>query len=118
MSKFDQFVEDLGKKVHDLSADDLKIGLSDVAPSASNTVWANITEITPGNGYTAGGSSLSITSYSQTAGLAILIVADLVFTATADRPTASGHSATSCSTTTRRHRRSHLSSHGGTTAAR
>lgn len=37
-NKFNQFVEDLGRKVHNLNADTLKIALSNSAPSASNAV--------------------------------------------------------------------------------
>ncbi len=56
-NKFDIFVGDLMDKVHDLLGTDdlLKIALTDTAPIVTNTVFANITEISPGNGYTAGG---------------------------------------------------------------
>ncbi len=37
-NKFQIFVEDLGKKVHNLNADTLKIMLSNTAPAATNAV--------------------------------------------------------------------------------
>lgn len=55
--KFYQFATDLSTKVHDLNADTINVGLSNTAPTAStDAVWSDITEITAGNGYTAGGS--------------------------------------------------------------
>src|SRR5882762_1108404 len=55
-NKFNQFVEDLAKKVHNLNSDTLKVMFSNVAPAATNAVKADITEIAAGNGYSAGGS--------------------------------------------------------------
>ena len=61
-NKFQQFAYDLSTKVHDLNADTINVALSDTAPSASTgKVWADITEITAGNGYTAGGSDTANT---------------------------------------------------------
>lgn len=65
-NKFEIFVEDLCNKVHDVfgtggSADAIKIYLSNTAPSASlNAVKADLAEITAGNGYTAGGNSVTV----------------------------------------------------------
>jgi len=80
-NKFNQFVEDLAEKVHNLGSDTLKVALSNTAPSASNTVFANITEISAGNGYTAGGTAATISSSAQTTGTYKLVLADVVFTA-------------------------------------
>lgn len=56
-TKFSQFAYDLSTKVHDLNADTIMCGLSNTAPTAStNAVWTDITEISAGNGYTAGGA--------------------------------------------------------------
>ncbi len=80
-NKINSFVLDLGKKVHDLSADALTIALTTTAnaPVATNTVLANLTQIS----YTNLGSRVpGITSYTQTSGTAKLILADLVLTAT------------------------------------
>lgn len=80
-SKFSSFVEALAEKSHNLSADTLKIMLTNSAPIASNTVKANLTDISAGNGYTAGGTAVTITASSQTAGLYKLVGSDVVFTA-------------------------------------
>jgi hypothetical protein len=80
-NKFNSFVEDLSEKVHNLGADTLKVMLTNSAPIASNTIKANLTEISAGNGYTAGGNTPSITSSAQTSGTYKLVLADTVFTA-------------------------------------
>lgn len=80
--KFNQFVEDLAKGVHDLSSDSLKILLANTAPTSTNAVKADLTEISGGNGYSAGGSALSSVTAEQTSGELDLQAADLVFTAT------------------------------------
>lgn len=80
-TKFNQFVEDLNKKIHDVSADTLKIMLTNVAPVATNSIKADLTEISAGNGYTAGGTQAVFTSAAQTSGTFKLVVADVVFTA-------------------------------------
>lgn len=79
--KFDQFVEDLAKKVHNLNSDTLKVMLTNTAPSAANTVLANITEIATGNGYTAGGSAATFVSGAQSSGTYKLVLNDVTFTA-------------------------------------
>lgn len=80
-NKFDQFTEDLGSGVHDLSSDTLKIALSNTAPNASDETLSDITQISAGNGYVAGGNTVTTTSYTQTSGVGKLILVDNVFTA-------------------------------------
>ena len=80
-NKFNQFVEDLAEKVHNLQADTLKVMLSNVAPVATNSVKADITEIAAGNGYSAGGTTATVASSAQTAGTYKLTLNDVVFTA-------------------------------------
>jgi len=80
-NKFNSFVEALAEKVHNLGSDTLKIALTNSAPLATNTVLANITQITAANGYTAGGNTASITSSSQTSGTYKLVLGDVTFTA-------------------------------------
>jgi len=75
-NKFNSFVEALAEKKHDLGADTLKVMLTDTAPVATNTVKANLTEISAGNGYTAGGATASITSSAQTSGTYKLVLGD------------------------------------------
>lgn len=77
------FTDEIGEETHKLSTDTLKIGLTNTAPSVTNTVWGNITEIAAGNGYTAGGTALTGVTYTQTGGTATLAFStDLTFTAT------------------------------------
>jgi hypothetical protein len=75
-NKFNSFVEALAEKKHDLGADTLKVLLCDTAPVATNTVKANLTELTAGNGYTAGGATASITTSAQTSGIYKLVLGD------------------------------------------
>lgn len=80
-NKFNQFVEDVAEKVHNLGADTLKVMLTLTALVATNSVKADLTEIAAGNGYTAGGTATTITSSAQTSGTYKLVITDVVFTA-------------------------------------
>jgi hypothetical protein len=80
-NKFNAFVENVAEKVHNLGSDTLKVMLTNTAPSASNSVFADLTEISAGNGYTAGGTAVSISASSQTSGTYKLVGSDVVFTA-------------------------------------
>ena len=75
-NKFDSFVEALAEKTHNLGSDVLKVMLTNSAPIASNTVKANLTEISAGNGYTAGGNTATVSSSAQTSGTYKLVLAD------------------------------------------
>lgn len=78
---FNAFKEAVAEKVHNLGADTLKWMLTNVAPVAGNSVKADITEITAGNGYTAGGTAVAITSSGQTGGTYRLAIGATTFTA-------------------------------------
>lgn len=80
-NKFNAFVEHLAEKVHNLGSDTLKVALTNTAPSSANSSFSDITEISSGNGYTAGGTAATISSSSQTSGTYKLVLADVVFTA-------------------------------------
>ncbi len=80
-NKFQSFSEALAEKVHNLGSDTLKVMLTNTAPVATNTVKANLTEISAGNGYTAGGKAATISASAQTSGTYKLTLADVVFTA-------------------------------------
>jgi len=80
--KYLNTVEDFLKGVHNFSSNTLKASLHNTAPVNTNTVFANLTEITAQNGYTSGGQALDSVTLSETAGTAKLVVADEVFTAT------------------------------------
>jgi len=80
-NKFNSFVEAVAEKVHNLGSDTLKVALTNSAPSASNTVLANITQVSGANGYTTGGGTATTSSSSQTAGTYKLVLADVSWTA-------------------------------------
>ena len=80
-NKFNQFVEDVAKKVHNLNSDTLKILLTAVAPVSTNSVKADLTEIAAGNGYSAGGTTATFSSGAQTTGTYKLVLSDVTFTA-------------------------------------
>lgn len=80
-NKFRSFVEYLAEKNFNLGSDTLKIALCLTAPVNTNTVLSDLTQIANGNGYTTGGTAVTISSSSQTAGVYKLVLADVVFTA-------------------------------------
>lgn len=77
-SKFNSFVEALAEKTHNLGSDTLKVALTNTAPTASNTILANITEISYTNCSTR---AITTTSSAQTSGTYKLTLTDLVLTA-------------------------------------
>ena len=80
--KYYAFVENLAEKVNNLGSDTLTIVLSNTAPDLTDTNLVSLSEITAGNGYTAGGNAVTITASSQTTGTYTLVGNDLVITAT------------------------------------
>lgn len=80
-NKFNSFVEAVGRKLHNLNADTLKIVLTNSAPVATNTQLSDITQIANGNGYSTGGTAAASNTYSQSSGTAKLLANDVVFTA-------------------------------------
>lgn len=80
-NKFNQFVEYLAEKVYDLQNDTIKVALTNSAPVNTNTVLANITQISNGNGYTTGGTAATVSSSAQTSGTYKWVLADVTFTA-------------------------------------
>lgn len=79
-NKFNQFVEDCAKGVHNLATGALTVALtaSANAPVATNTVLANLTQVS----YTNLSSRLcTTTSCVQTSGTLKLLIVDLVLTA-------------------------------------
>ena len=81
--KYENFVEDLGLGVHDFSSSGhtLKVMLTLSAPdAASDAVKADISEISAGNGYAAGGEDAQ-NEYTRSGGTATLSCQDVVWTA-------------------------------------
>lgn len=79
--KFYSFVEARNEKKHNLGSDTLKWVLTNTAPALTNTVLADITQIANGNGYTTGGTAMTVTSSSQSSGLYTLMADPVTFTA-------------------------------------
>lgn len=77
---FNSFKEAINEKVHNLSADTIKVALSASAPVLTNTQLSNITQIAATGGYAAG--TLAGVTSSQTGGTyTFAFGTDLVFTA-------------------------------------
>ena len=81
--KFQDFVEQLGKAVHDLDGTHtLNVMLTNSAPTpTTDAVLSDLTEITVENGYSAGGSEAANPVWSRSVGTAKLVCDDVVFTA-------------------------------------
>jgi hypothetical protein len=78
-NKFNSFVEAVAEGTHNLGSNQLTLALSNVAPTASNSVLADITQITYTNLSTR---NLTTTASSQTGGLYKLVVSDITLTST------------------------------------
>jgi hypothetical protein len=74
-NKFDCFVADRNNGKHNLGDDELKVALTNITPLSSFTRFSDVTEISPGGGYDAGGKAIAITSSSQTLGSYSLVPA-------------------------------------------
>lgn len=79
-NKFNVFVEDQFEGVHDWDLHTFKVMLTNTAPVATNSVKADLTEISAGNGYAAGGTASAITT-SRSSGTFKATGVDVVFTA-------------------------------------
>lgn len=79
-NKFNAFVEHVAEKVHNLGSDSLKVALTNTAPVATNSVLADLTEITYTNLPTSRVPTIS--SSAQSSGTYKLVLADLVLQAT------------------------------------
>lgn len=80
-NKFNQFTKDLIDGVHDFDAHVFKLMLTNTAPVATNTVKANLTEITAGNGYTAGGATVTMATSTSSGTAKVTVSTDVVWTA-------------------------------------
>lgn len=79
-NKINSFVEDLAEKVHNLGADQLVVALTATAnaPVATNTILANLTQISYTNLSTR---NITTSTSSQASGTYKLVLTDLVLTA-------------------------------------
>lgn len=81
-NKFNDFVEQLGLKQHDLNADPLYVYLSNELPLATDSTRADIADLSTGGGYTAGGIDTLNTFSESPAGTGACVGTDAVWTAT------------------------------------
>ena len=84
-NKFQDYVEQVNKAVHNWSTHTFKAAFSNSAPVATNTVLADITQIATAGGYTGGaggGVALDGVTLSEASGTAKVTITDEVFTAT------------------------------------
>lgn len=79
-TKFYDFSEQLAEGIHDWDAHTFKVMLTLTAPVVTNTVKADLTEISAGNGYTAGGTATTIAT-SETTGTTTVTGTEIIWTA-------------------------------------
>jgi hypothetical protein len=82
-NKFEDFVEQMGKGIHQLHAagHTFKVYLTNAVPSASaDAIKTDLAEITAENGYPAGGTDIQ-NDYTETGGTGTMTAVDVVFTA-------------------------------------
>jgi len=80
-NKFQQFVEDVAHKVHNLGSDTITVALSDTQPVNTNTVIANITELSDSYANLST-RNLTLATSAQSSGTYTLDFNDLVLTST------------------------------------
>jgi hypothetical protein len=82
---YQDFKDQLGRGVHNLASNTIKVALTNTAPNAAtHTVLADISQISSGGGYTGGaggGVTLTGVSYTETGGTSTFIASDTVITA-------------------------------------
>lgn len=81
-NKFNAFAEDVYEGVHNFASHTLKVALTNTAPSASNSVLADITQIANGNGYTTGGTAVTGVTSNRSGGTLTVAGNEVTFTAT------------------------------------
>lgn len=77
---FQDYTEQQQIGTHDWDGHTFKVALTNTAPVATNTILANITQISAGNGYIAGGNATTI-AVSETGGTTTVTGTEVVFTA-------------------------------------
>ena len=79
LNKFNSFTEAVAEKVHNLGSDVLEVALSNTLPVNTNTVLANITQVTYTN---LNARTLTVSGSSQTSGVYKLTITDKTLTST------------------------------------
>ena len=82
-NRTNQLTEDMGKGVHVFGTHQLKVALTNTAPTAANATYAALTSPLATTNLSGGTPfNVTTTSYTQSAGVASLVLADLTLTAT------------------------------------
>ena len=82
-NRTNQSAEDLGKGVHNFGTHQLKVALTNTAPTAANATYAALTSPLPTTNLSGGTPfNVTTTSYTQTSGVGNLVLVDLTLTAT------------------------------------
>ena len=76
-NKFNSFTEAIAEKVHNLGADTLEVALTNTAPVNTNTILANITQISYTN---LNARTVTVSGSSQTSGVYKLTITDKTLT--------------------------------------
>jgi hypothetical protein len=80
-NKFQDFSEQVHEGVHNFASHTFRIALTNTAPVATNTILANITQISGTNGYTTGGTALSNVTCTESTGTTTVAADKVTFTA-------------------------------------
>ena len=80
-NKVQDYTDQLNRAVHNWASHTFKAALTNTAPTGTSTNFASITEISAGNGYSAGGMTLDTVTLSEASGTAKVTIADEVLTA-------------------------------------
>jgi len=83
-NKFNDYSEQKNRAKHDWGSHTFKLALTNTAPSAANTILADITQLSTGGGYTGGaggGVALTGLAISETGGTTTVSANQVVFTA-------------------------------------
>ena len=79
VTKFQDFADQVARGVHNFGSHTFKVALTNSAPSATNTILSDITQIANGNGYTTGGAATTITA-RETGGTMTISGTSVTFT--------------------------------------
>jgi hypothetical protein len=80
--KYAAFLSDLAHHVHNFDTDVFKVALTNRTPvPETDAVFSDISEISAGNGYTAGGNVAAFVSFSTTSGFSVILGNPAAFTA-------------------------------------
>jgi hypothetical protein len=79
-NKFNQFVKDLIDGKHNFSSNTFKVFLTNTQPTANMTAKADMTELSAGSGYSAGGNTVTLAA-NVASGVAKVTASNTTFTA-------------------------------------